>query len=1133
MAQNRNFSHSLESITTTTLPPSSAHDPKQSRPSDTRTTHPRLPSRLTGPTRQTRRAARPHPIDQQREQSAPGNATFGSLNTPASGLRRILDTVDTVIHAPVGEPVLPVLPNPLILPVVRRGVTSSSVCSVTGHNERHDTAPAAALAVGLVGHDCSNTAGAGTSFAEQTADGVCPAAFVRSVSLVLLPPSPACVGRCLFRTQAPSALQQSLRFYSAGPTPPPSNGRRKRKSDKEGESAVPKSEENNASTEQEKLAEQADRLEDGGKLGSEQSPQDNQQQTQRSQQSQTDAEASSDKTSQPPVEERPLPPNWVRLNDEELAILSRILSFSPPSRRDSMLEVIEGVRRYGAPVELRELIAKQKAGGLSLADGMKVVKVAFNMAKQFSDDEAGMHSANRPPSDPANKDSQNDQRNQHGMFNSNDPQQPSSHQPGASGQPNLNNDGGNNNSNNNNQQGQDGQQQGGNKGGDGKKGGPKSIFEGNDWVGWALGAAIFYPIYSILFPGGQTTEITWQELRRNFLDRGLVERLTVTGKRVLVELNREATQSAYPDSAAANPWQQYYFSIGSVDSFERRLEEAQDELQIPPSERLPVSYASEGMLGSLLMGFGPSILLIGLMYWLTRRGAGGMGGSSGIFGYGKSKAKRFNHESAVKVKFSDVAGMDEAKVEIMEFVSFLKQPERFQRLGAKIPRGAILAGPPGTGKTLLAKATAGESGVPFFSVSGSEFVEMFVGVGASRVRDLFATARKSAPCIVFIDEIDAIGRSRGDGKFSSGGNDEREATLNQILTEMDGFNTSEQVVVLAGTNRPDILDKALMRPGRFDRHINIDRPTMSGRQDIFRVYLAKIVTKEDIDYLVGRLAALTPGFAGADIANAVNEAALVAARANAETVEMKHFEQAIERVVGGLERKSLVLNPQEKRTVAYHEAGHAICGWYFEYADPLLKVSIIPRGQGALGYAQYLPVGDAYLMNVKQLMDRMAMTLGGRISEELHFDTVTTGASDDFKKVTRMATTMVTEWGMSDKVGPLHFRQDDQNQFQKPFAESTAQTIDAEVRRIIDAAYKQCKDLLTARKAEIGLVAEELLRKEMLTRDDLVRLLGPRPFPDKDEFSKYFNNDAPPPFPPSNTDTDLGPAPAPAPAFKG
>ncbi|CAK7564768.1 MAG: AAA ATPase afg3 [Sporothrix epigloea] len=898
-----------------------------------------------------------------------------------------------------------------------------------------------------------------------------------------------------------SALQSSLRLYSTGPTPPSGKNTPERSTDKKDGNPTTSKGSDSEIKEQERLAEQAQRLEDGGKLGSQSSPQDHQEKT--------EAKPSSAE----PLPEEPLPPNWVRLNTEELAILTQILSLSPASRRESMQEVIDGVRRYGAPVELRELLQKQKTEGLSLADGIKVVKVAFNMAKQFSESET--HNDQHPTSsqDPAKR----DEKHGNDMFNSNEPRPSDSKTPDEQKNAKYSKDSAGN------KQGTSGEQgdQGENKSDpNGKR--PRNLFEGNDWLGWALAAAIFYPIYSIVFPGSQSTEITWQELRRNFLDRGLVERLTVQGKRVVVMLNREATQSAYPDSMAASPWQQYYFSIGSVDSFERRLEEAQDELQIPPSDRIPVSYASESALGSLIMGFGPSILLIGLMYWLTRRGAGGMGGSSGIFGYGKSKAKRFNHESAVKVKFSDVAGMDEAKVEIMEFVSFLKQPERFQRLGAKIPRGAILAGPPGTGKTLLAKATAGESGVPFFSVSGSEFVEMFVGVGASRVRDLFATARKSSPCIVFIDEIDAIGRSRGDGKFSSGGNDEREATLNQILTEMDGFNTSEQVVVLAGTNRPDILDKALMRPGRFDRHINIDRPTMSGRQEIFRVYLAKIVTKEDVDYLVGRLAALTPGFAGADIANAVNEAALVAARANADTVEMKHFEQAIERVVGGLERKSLVLNPQEKRTVAYHEAGHAICGWYFEYADPLLKVSIIPRGQGALGYAQYLPVGDAYLMNVKQLMDRMAMTLGGRISEELHFDTVTTGASDDFKKVTRMATTMVTEWGMSDKVGPLHFRQDDQNQFQKPFAESTAQTIDAEVRRIVDEAYKQCRDLLSARKHEIGLVAEELLRKEMLTRDDLVRLLGPRPFPEHDEFSKYFNNNAPPPFQSESTDTVLG-----------
>ncbi|KAI0119429.1 ATP-dependent metallopeptidase Hfl, partial [Daldinia grandis] len=648
---------------------------------------------------------------------------------------------------------------------------------------------------------------------------------------------------------------------------------------------------------------------------------------------------------------------------------------------------------------------------------------------------------------------------------------------------------------------------------------------GNDWLTMVVGSAIAYWLYNSLFEESGR-EITWQELRKNFLDKGLVEKMVIQGHRVRVELNRDATQSMYPESVATRPGFNYYFSIASADAFERRLEEAQNDLGIPSSERIPVSYAPESPLLNLLIAFGPTVLLVGLLVWAGRRGPGGAGGSSGIFGFGKSKAKRFSHETAVKVKFSDVAGMDEAKQEILEFVNFLKKPERFQRLGAKIPRGAILAGPPGTGKTLLAKATAGESGVPFFTVSGSEFVEMFVGVGASRVRDLFATARKHTPCIIFIDEIDAIGRSRSEGQ-RFGGNDEREATLNQILTEMDGFNTTDQVVVLAGTNRVDVLDKALMRPGRFDRHINIDAPTMAGRQDIFKVYLKKIVTHEEIEYLSGRLASLTPGFAGADIANCVNEAALIAARGNAASVTLQHFEQAIERVIGGLERKSLVLNPVEKKTVAYHEAGHAICGWFFRYADPLLKVSIIPRGKG-LGYAQYVP-GDAYLMTYEQLMDRMAMTLGGRVSEEIHFPTVTTGASDDFDKVTRTATAMVTQWGMSDKVGPLHFRNDDSRVY-KPFSEGTGQVIDAEVRRIIEQAYKKCKDLLLERKKEVGLIAEELLKKEVLVRDDMVRILGHRPFNDRDDFAKYFGGDAskaPPGPPPAPESPSLPDAPEP------
>ncbi|ORY71236.1 peptidase family M41-domain-containing protein [Pseudomassariella vexata] len=791
----------------------------------------------------------------------------------------------------------------------------------------------------------------------------------------------------------------------------------------------------------------------------------------------------------------PLPEGWVYLSESEFNILKTMIEEGPSlpnilGGKETDLRAIERMRKNGVPKELQEIIAKKQTGSFTLSDAGKALKAINKLASRDANEDASNFNSK--------------------WFNGNSPQE---------GQDHDGKKGPNEQKASEDTSKEDAQT----KKSESQKTPPPPPPPGggkeSDWITTVVGSAIAYWIYTSIFDEG-SREITWQELRTNFLDKGLVDKLVVIGRRVRVDLNREATQSMYPDNVAAKAGFHYYFSIGSVEAFEKRLDEAQQELGIPPSERIPVSYQGESSFMSLLIGFGPTLLLVGLLFWMSKRGPGG-GGGSGMFGFGKSKAKRFSHESAVKTKFSDVAGMDEAKVEIMEFVSFLQKPERFQRLGAKIPRGAILSGPPGTGKTLLAKATAGESGVPFFSVSGSEFVEMFVGVGASRVRDLFATARKSAPCIIFIDEIDAIGKKRdGAGRFS--GNDEREATLNQILTEMDGFNTSEQVIVLAGTNRPDTLDQALMRPGRFDRHINIDRPTMSGRQDIFKVYLKRVVTNEDMEYLSGRLAALTPGFAGADIANCVNEAALVAARANAATIELIHFEQAIERVIGGLERKSLVLSPEEKKTVAYHEAGHAICGWFFQWADPLLKVSIIPRGQGALGYAQYAP-GDVYLMTYRQLLDRMAMTLGGRISEELHFPTVTTGASDDFKKVTRMATAMVTEWGMSEKMGPLHFQKDD-NQIVKPFAEATGQMIDAEVRRIIDQAYKQCKDLLIEKKKEVGLVAEELLTKEVLTRDDLVRILGPRPFDDKESFSKYFSgenaapgesSDPPPPASPS------------------
>lgn len=459
---------------------------------------------------------------------------------------------------------------------------------------------------------------------------------------------------------------------------------------------------------------------------------------------------------------------------------------------------------------------------------------------------------------------------------------------------------------------------------------------------WAMSSSV---------PGMSSREITWQEFRTAFLDKGLVDKLTVVNRNtVRIKLHSNAT-GVFPNGAIPG---EYFFSIGSVEAFERKLDEAQNELSIPSHERVPVAYHDEISTFNTLLHFAPTLLLIGMIVWMSKRASGSGGGGSGLFSMGRSRAKLFNKETDIKVKFNDVAGMDEAKEEIMEFVHFLKEPGRYEKLGAKIPRGAILSGPPGTGKTLLAKATAGEASVPFLSVSGSEFVEMFVGVGPSRVRDLFASAKKNAPCIIFVDEIDAIGKKRGRGG-NFGGNDERESTLNQLLVEMDGFGTQEHVVVLAGTNRPDVLDPALMRPGRFDRHITVDRPDVSGRKGIFLVHLGPLRLSANLPKLediAQKLAVLTPGFSGADIANVCNEAALHAARKLHEYVEDSDFESAIERVIAGLERKSRVLSKEEKKTVAYHEAGHAVCGWFLEHADPLLKVSIIPRGVGALGYAQ-------------------------------------------------------------------------------------------------------------------------------------------------------------------------------------
>lgn len=577
------------------------------------------------------------------------------------------------------------------------------------------------------------------------------------------------------------------------------------------------------------------------------------------------------------------------------------------------------------------------------------------------------------------------------------------------------------------------------------------------------------------------------------LEKGYVDHLEVVNKSIVrVYLRPDAPQlrsSTHGSLPAHQP--HFYFSIGSVESFERNLEQAQRELGIPSRERIPVTYANELSTASILLNLAPTLLMVGVLFWLSKRAAGGAGGGQGIFGIGKSRAKLYNHETEVKVKFKDVAGMDEAKEEIMEFVKFLKDPAMYERLGAKIPKGAILSGPPGTGKTLIAKATAGEAGVPFLSVSGSEFVEMFVGVGSSRVRDLFANAKKHAPCIIFIDEIDAIGKARGKGGYA-GGNDERESTLNQLLVEMDGFGSSEHVVVLAGTNRPDVLDPALLRPGRFDRHIAIDRPDIKGRVDIFKVHLKPIKTTEDIVKLSRKLAALTPGFSGADIHNVCNEAALIAARQLSDSVTESHFEAAIERVIAGLEKKSRVLSPEEKKIVAHHEAGHAVAGWFLQHAHPLLKVSIIPRGVGALGYAQYLPK-EEYLHSTAQMLDMMCMTLGGRASESLFFQSITTGAQDDLQKVTKMAYAQVMTYGMTDKLGNISYgNPNGQESFQKPYSEETARLIDEEVRKIIAAAYKRTQKLLEDRKEEVKKVAQLLLEKEVIGREDMIKLLGPR-----------------------------------------
>lgn len=613
------------------------------------------------------------------------------------------------------------------------------------------------------------------------------------------------------------------------------------------------------------------------------------------------------------------------------------------------------------------------------------------------------------------------------------------------------------------------------------------------WVYAIIAAVLIGSQFLNFTPDAQPTNEL--DFRKKMLAQGDVQKLSLVQNKniVRVYIKKDSLSKATYSNIKKSDGPHYEFRVTNWEGFDNRMDNFYKDHR---GFEVPTQTVTEGeWFSPLANGLLTIVLFVGLWVLLMRKmgGPSGGGGPGGIFNIGKSKATLFEKGTRVNINFGDVAGLDEAKVEVMEIVDFLKNPKKYTALGGKIPKGALLVGPPGTGKTLLAKAMAGEAQVPFFSLSGSDFVEMFVGVGASRVRDLFKQAREKAPCIIFIDEIDAIGRARGRNAIMS--NDERENTLNQLLVEMDGFATDIGIIILAATNRPDVLDTALLRPGRFDRQITIDRPDVKGREAIFKVHLKPIKISETLD--VHKLAEQTPGFAGADIANVCNEAALIAARKGKEAVDMTDFQDAIDRVIGGLEKKNKIILPEEKEIIAYHEAGHAICGWFLEHAYPLLKVTIVPRGTAALGYAQYTPK-EQYLYNTDQLNDQIAMTLGGRAAEDIFFGKISTGASNDLQQITKIAYSMITVYGMNGKVGNVSYYDPAQeNMFTKPFSEETGKMIDEEVRKMIDMAYQRTKHLLIEKREQVEILAKELLKKEVLFQSDVEALIGKRPYEDK------------------------------------